>query len=74
MFLVIDTDSNQIYRFKYLSEQEQQALIDCDWLIIEITSGQVGIALHAVSIDESLDAQPIKEGRLSQDNSIITVT
>lgn len=74
MYLVIDLNNGIAKRFRDLTEQQIQALIDCEeYLILKIEPAQAGVELYANSIDEDSNEEKIEEGRIEQNNSIIQV-
>lgn len=83
MYIVIDLNGGQVRKFNNLTEQQIQALTDCEeYCIIRIhTEVKVAVddyqpatgTITICSFDEDACEQAIKDGIIAQDGSIVEV-
>lgn len=83
MYIVIDLNGGQVRKFGNLTEQQIQALTDCEEYCIIRIHAEVKIAaddphpatgtITIWSFDENTCEQEIKDGIIAQDGSIVEV-
>lgn len=74
MYIVIELINGHVRRFRNLTEQQIQALTDCeDYLIIKIETADFRTAISASLFDDQFNEETILEGKITQDGSVVQV-